>query len=153
MLTENELFIIAKRFRDAGEKVAKDKNRFYPNGWCGVLSRSLGIWLNHNFPHEVFDYICGNRWVSEGYYYSHGWIEFRNIIIDISADQFDDCNEPIIIRKKELSIFHSTFEIDQIHTRNVKTIILDNSDLENSIIEEANKLINVSNKNDIQEGK
>jgi len=60
MLTKYELYLIAKSFREAGEKVTKEKYINFPKGLCGVLSRSLGIWLDCNYPHEVFNYICGS---------------------------------------------------------------------------------------------
>ena len=150
MLTKYELYLIAKSFREAGEKVTKDKYKNFPKGLCGVLSRSLGIWLDGNYPYDVFDYICGIRWDPDCDYYSHAWIEYQNIIIDISADQFEDCDESIIIRKKDLSNFHSTFEIDFNHTRNVKTIKIYKSDIENSIIEESNRLLKETLKIDIK---
>lgn len=109
MITEMELYAIAKTFRKASEIVAKRENKKdYPRAWCGVISRSLGSWLCYRYPEEVFFYICGKR--NGGY--SHAWIQYKNFFIDITADQFDDCNESIMVIEKELSKFHKTFKID-----------------------------------------
>lgn len=44
-------------------------------------------------------------------YFSHGWLEYKGYIIDITADQFPEMKSlPIIIIKKEESEFHKQFD-------------------------------------------
>lgn len=78
----------------------------FPHGWCGCVSRVLGAWLTNSFPGNEFFYICGNQ---SG---SHAWIEYNGIILDITADQFDDSNDAIIVKLSKESKFHQLFTIE-----------------------------------------
>lgn len=72
----------------------------FPFGCCNVASIVLGIYLSKK--EIVTNYICGIR--EDG---SHGWLDYNGLIIDISADQYVEIVEPVIVTYK--SHFHKTF--------------------------------------------
>jgi len=78
----------------------------FPNGWCGTTCRAFGAYLCKKYHDEDFYYICG--WRNNT---SHAWIKVNDIIIDITADQFYDCVDPIIVSFQNESSFHKTFRI------------------------------------------
>lgn len=112
-LNHNTLVSACYAVRIAAKKVSDEGVLWYfspfPHGWCGCVSRVLGAFLVEENPGERFDYVCGRR---NG---THAWIEHNGIVLDITADQFEDCNEPIIVRPYKESVFHQTFEIEYRH--------------------------------------
>ena len=75
----------------------------FPIGACGNTSFIFGKWLKEKGFKEV-KYVVGYRkkWKS------HAWLEINGLIIDITADQFEEGMEPIFIGKNR--DFHDTFE-------------------------------------------
>ena len=45
---------------------------------------------------------------------SHAWIQREGLIIDITADQFDDVTEPVIV--SDSSPWHDSFEPEDLHS-------------------------------------
>ena len=88
----------------------------FPHGWCGCVSRVLGAWLKYNFPDDEFYYVCGYH---NG---SHAWIEHNRIIMDITADQFDECSEPVIVKPSRDSVFHRKYMIDTKHLCSINDV-------------------------------
>lgn len=77
----------------------------FPLGCCGVASRILESELKKE-GFENVRYV--NRWREEK---SHAWVEYKDYIIDITADQFSgEENEKIIIKEKNKSDFHKQFK-------------------------------------------
>lgn len=96
--------------RQAAQQIS-DENRIpyfspFPLGWCGCTSRVLGAWLLHLFPEYSFSYVCGQRNI-----HSHAWVEYRGLILDITADQFKDYFENRLVIPKEKSEFHKDFRL------------------------------------------
>jgi hypothetical protein len=67
----------------------------FPRGSCGdtsillgeyLYSRSLGLW----------EYAAGSRMRD---LHSHAWIEHGGLIVDITADQFEEIEEPVIVTR------------------------------------------------------
>ena len=67
----------------------------FPRSSCGdtaillgeyFYSRSLGLW----------EYVAGSR---KQDLHSHAWIEQGGLIIDITADQFEDVDEPVVVTR------------------------------------------------------
>lgn len=79
----------------------------FPHGCCGNASQD---WLIHWLVDAGFIEIVYENGSSEKYPF-HGWLEYRGYIIDITADQFPEITEPVLIIKKEASEFHKQFEI------------------------------------------
>lgn len=73
----------------------------FPNGCCGTVSRALGGYLT-SLGYKGINYVCGYR--NE---VSHAWLEYNNCVIDITADQFFDCTDSIII--SDTDPFHKVF--------------------------------------------
>lgn len=105
----NQLINACRVVRTAGQQISDEHKIPYfstfPRGWCGCISRVLGAWLVDRYPNVDFFYVCGYR------NSSHAWIEYNRIILDITADQFPDCDEKIIVMPYSESKFHQTFEI------------------------------------------
>jgi hypothetical protein len=76
--------------------------RRFPQGSCGDAALLLGRYLRETgFGNPV--YISGKR--AE---YSHGWLQLGNVIIDITADQFFDISESVIVTTDDT--WHRQFE-------------------------------------------
>ena len=96
------------KIRKLLEKASNEKAADYfldsfPRGKCGLTCRVLGPWLISMFPDYRFEYVCGFRGEQ-----SHAWIEARGLIIDITADQFDDISDKVIVGYDHK--IHDTFE-------------------------------------------
>lgn len=69
----------------------------FPRGACGDASLILGQVLD-DAGIEGFEYVCGNKYKGDGEWYSsHGWLANGEWIVDITADQFPDVHEPVIV--------------------------------------------------------
>ena len=103
-----EIKELAKVFRNAIER--SDRVRLpitllnFPRGSCGDAIIMLGAYLDEQGIQPLI-YVGGQRGEK-----SHAWLESDGLIIDITADQFDDCDEPVIVTRE--SEWHSTFERD-----------------------------------------
>lgn len=70
--------------------------RNFPRGSCGDASVLLARYLtDHGEP--GFCYFCGDRRKPEGDYGSHGWLQREELIVDITADQFDEIDQRVIV--------------------------------------------------------
>ena len=76
----------------------------FPHGCCGDASMLLGTYLEDHGIKSLI-YVCGMRGER-----SHAWLESDGLIIDITADQFAECNESVIVVKD--SEWHRTFDRD-----------------------------------------
>jgi hypothetical protein len=67
----------------------------FPHGSCGDASILLGQYLfDRSFG--LWEYAGGERELD---LHSHAWLERDGLIIDITADQLDDVDEPIIVTR------------------------------------------------------
>jgi|CEGC01.1.fsa_nt_gi hypothetical protein len=86
----------------------------FPRGNCGEMSWMLGAYL-HDQGLGAFEYICGERGLAiEGTWSSHAWLCSDGIIVDITADQFDDVDDPVIVT--EASKWHEQFSTESYGT-------------------------------------
>ena len=87
----------ALNFRSAIEKsqnkLSQVTLKHFPHGSCGDVTTLLGTYLEE-MGLGYFDYICGGR-ISDGH--SHAWLEKERLIVDITADQFDDQKNKVIV--------------------------------------------------------
>ena len=79
----------------------------FPRGSCGDASLLLGKYLDEMGLGQ-FDYVCGELGRQ-----SHAWLEKDGVIVDITADQFDDVTAEVIVADN--SSFHIRFEEDFKH--------------------------------------
>jgi hypothetical protein len=80
--------------------------RDFPNGSCGDASLLLARYLRDNNAGE-FQYVLGERGVGE-HWTSHAWLEQNEIVVDITADQFEGFAIPVLVSIS--SPFHDEFE-------------------------------------------
>jgi hypothetical protein len=73
----------------------------FPRGACGEASRLLATYLRDQ-GFGTFKYCWGRRGEK-----SHAWLKRGDLIVDITADQFDDQESPIIVSTN--SEWHSSF--------------------------------------------
>lgn len=93
-------------FRNAIEATPKNKLPItfsnFPRGACGDATPLLGTFLiAHGF--EPFDYMLGERRSS-----SHAWLQRGNLVVDVTADQFADCDTSVIVSGD--SAWHRQFD-------------------------------------------
>jgi len=93
-INQDVIYEISKKFRNAIEimNLSEEQNDFmyikhFPHGCCGVVSLMLGAYL-HSLGLNEHEYVCGER---NGF--SHAWLEYKGMIIDITSDQFEDGRE------------------------------------------------------------
>lgn len=86
---------LARRFRSALETC--DRTRLpvglqgFPSGACGDASLLLAKYLQENGQGKS-EYVSGNDGGQ-----THAWLELDGVIIDITADQFNRSNDPVIV--------------------------------------------------------
>lgn len=83
----------------------------FPHGACGSSSLLLGAILVDN-GYMQFRYVCGERPSQDGTRtVSHAWLTDGELIVDITADQFCDAPEAVIVTS--MSSWHKSFEVEQ----------------------------------------
>lgn len=83
----------------------------FPNGACGDTTLLLG----HHLPelgHGKFRYYLGWR---NGK--SHAWLQAGTVIVDITADQFEDFDHPVFVSDR--SSWHEEFAGTDQHAANL----------------------------------
>lgn len=107
----NDLYEACLKFRNALNRAPREKLSIsfkeFPHGSCGDTCLILGSYL-HKSGFGDFDYVCGER--NE---YSHAWLEKKGIIVDITADQFEDCDIEVYVGEKNM--FYKNFDEDFRH--------------------------------------
>jgi hypothetical protein len=108
---------LATNFRSAIEKCDKSvliTFENFPRGSCGDACLLLAKYLQNNGC-GVFNYICGVIYGPEEYdEQSHAWLERDDVIVDITADQFPDINESVIVTTDHA--WYNAFQIKINHT-------------------------------------
>lgn len=66
--------------------------RFFPGGTCGAVSDLLGQYLRQAYGLDA-RYVCGLRDGQQ----SHAWVRVDDVIVDITADQFEDGMPPVAV--------------------------------------------------------
>lgn len=106
-----QLAIVARNFRDAIERTPADQLpislQTFPAGACGDATLLLGHYLKAQGL-NAFDYVLGER---DGH--SHAWLQRGSLIVDITADQFDEVHEPIVVSTD--SLWHGSFTTEVLH--------------------------------------
>lgn len=67
----------------------------FPNGACGDASILLGQFFADNALGEWF-YVNGERATLSGMQ-SHAWIERNGLVVDITANQFAEIDDPVLV--------------------------------------------------------
>lgn len=90
----------------------------FPSGSCGDTVPLLGTYLiDLNFGN--FQYMLGNYGNHEkGTWKSHAWLQSNDLIIDITADQFDEITEKVIVEKDAL--WHKNLNGKFLHLANYR---------------------------------
>lgn len=96
---------LARRFRRAIEQCDRKYLPIafaeFPVGSCGDASLLLAKFLQQN-GYAGFSYISRMRNDR-----SHAWLQKNDLVVDITADQFDDQSMPVIVEMA--SAWHETF--------------------------------------------
>ena len=71
----------------------------FPSGCCGDATPLLGTYLIERGLGE-FQYMLGYYKYSSNDSCSHAWLQSDSLIIDITADQFSDISEKVIVARK-----------------------------------------------------
>lgn len=101
-----KLFLLTLKFRNAIEKCDKSllpvSFKHFPAASCKDSSLLLSIYLKENDFGEFY-YVLGERGKL-----SHCWLMQDNVVVDITADQFDDQQNKVIVLAN--SEWHNLFE-------------------------------------------
>lgn len=103
---------LATRFRRAIESLNLTERGSllnpFPRGACGETTSLLGTYLRENGCGS-FAYVCGQR-PSPGDHHTetHAWLRRTDLIVDITADQFPEVDEPVIVTRH--SPWHEGFD-------------------------------------------
>ena len=106
-----ELYKIANAVRTAMKNSIYDIPSLYtiigsfPRGCCGYATEQVGLLLKERYPDECV--WCINAQNREST--PHTWVEFQERIVDITPDQFAECDKPVIVCDKTQSELHSGF--------------------------------------------
>ncbi len=104
------------RFRLAIEKCKSEFEmlplRSFPRGSCGDASLLLSEFLLE-CGHGEFDYMLGEREKR-----SHAWLQQGNLIVDMTADQFQDQPRQVIVTPE--SKWHLDFKGKRQHGANIR---------------------------------
>src|SRR5215467_5971474 len=96
---------LASAFRSAIERTDRKELpitfEHFPLGSCGDTTDLLAEFLK-DCGCGAFRRVCGMRG------HSHAWLVADGVIVDITADQFDDMSERVIVAAR--SQWHETFE-------------------------------------------
>lgn len=69
----------------------------FPAGSCGDAALLLGRLLSEHGARDI-RYVLGKRRVGDDWG-SHAWLTVDGLIVDITADQFEDMDAPVIVAK------------------------------------------------------
>jgi hypothetical protein len=105
---------LANQMRKAIEAVPQAELPFpmscFPRGACGDVCLLLGAYFSDQGING-FEYVCGERGSqAENTWTSHAWLANKELIVDITADQFIDAPSAVIVTSP--SIWHRQFEIN-----------------------------------------
>jgi hypothetical protein len=99
MTDEEKIRELAERFREAIIRCNRAELPVsltdFPIGSCADASMLLGTYFKDNGI-EGFNLVKGKRGEGSSLE-THYWLEKSNVLVDISADQFEDVNEPVVI--------------------------------------------------------
>lgn len=103
---------LARDFRIAIERsrphLTSHSLQEFPRGACGDVSDMFGVFLQKKGFANV-TYVAGERGSNkDGDWTTHAWLEVDGITVDISADQFSDAPNSIIVERE--SEWHDSFE-------------------------------------------
>lgn len=110
-MNDFNLIEISKIFRAAIESIRIENRppefKEFPAGACGDATLLLGTYFS-DCGILGFEYVSGERGVkAENTWHTHAWLQKENCIIDITADQFPEVTESVIVC--ENSSWHKTF--------------------------------------------
>lgn len=76
----------------------------FPLDCCKACSFMFGEYLSLTEGAEELRYVWGRRGTE-----THGWLEYGNLIVDFTPDQFPDQDEQVIVAAVGASPWHDTF--------------------------------------------
>ncbi|MGG5412752.1 hypothetical protein [Edwardsiella tarda] len=90
----------------------------FPKGSCETSSLLLGKILSDQFPYENIYFVQGENRLNEE---THFWVQARDLIFDITADQFQEIRQPMIGESLlTMSCYFTTTEISSIQCALIK---------------------------------
>lgn len=113
---------LARRMRFAIESLSREKLPIsmseFPAGACGDVCLLLGAYFKDRGV-SGFEYIAGERGNQrDSTWTSHAWLARESLIVDITADQFEDAPGKIIVSGN--SAWHRTFKAERAQPSNFR---------------------------------
>ncbi len=132
MSSKARIFEEASKFRAALELVSAIPNnkefRGFPMGVCLLSSVNLGVHLNTLNSGE-YRLVVAKRGL-----HVHVWLMGEELIIDITADQFDDQESKVIVESVGCSTWHDLWVINEVRS-------IDTQDMEICGVEDLSELM------------
>jgi len=85
----------------------------FPKGSCGDAAPLLGTFLEEQGL-GTFMYVLGTREGGKNGH-SHAWLEAEGVLVDITADQFPEIDQKVIVTTR--SDWHATFEREEVRDK------------------------------------
>jgi hypothetical protein len=114
--------LFRRRFVEMPESYRPCAMEHFPRGSCGLMTTLLGNFLNH-LGLGLFENVCGERGEEFGPaddWTSHAWLAKDGLIVDVTADQFHDCEDEVIVTSD--SQLHRSFVITPDSPRKLEII-------------------------------
>lgn len=114
-MDEQKILEIAIQFRKAIEVVPQELRpigmQSFPEGACGDTSLLFGAFLV-DLGILDFKYIYGERGSkADNTWTSHAWLQRKDLVIDLTADQFSDAPADVIVSSS--STWHKQFSTER----------------------------------------
>lgn len=146
-----QLETVANKVRIAISTVVKDSEyvgcelKKFPSGSCEVASVITGLYLQYLGIKSVVQSVGRRSIPNDINEENHVWLTInKKYIVDITADQFDDCDKHVIV--SESTIFHNTFDVYDTRPIDFSYLIRHSSDSYGDIYSKVLKLLKKHNK-------
>jgi hypothetical protein len=109
-----EIRSAAERFREAIERSSwdLDRDRYFIlrnlRAMCKPAAMLVGKYLHEELSCQPIEFVSAQKWFANGSVErSHFWLEHKGLIVDISADQYPEIDQPVIVTGDRS--WHETF--------------------------------------------
>lgn len=93
---ENDLYKLAVEFRIVFQEAALPESSLggiFPQGLCGTACDMLSKYLEQNGISTAYVFGENSNCIT------HAWLEYEDLIIDITADQFSEIDEKVVVTR------------------------------------------------------
>lgn len=96
VILEKNIYKLVVAFRIALQEAALSDSSLggtFPQGWCGTACDMLSKYLEQNGISTAYVFGENSNCIT------HAWLEYEDLIIDITADQFSEIDEKVVVTR------------------------------------------------------